>query len=222
MHILETKKHRVGDTYDRAQFNLLMQCSEKCDMTEWNTWRQQHPNQPVLLHKANLDKAFLRGADLRHADFRGASLRGVDLSGFRLPDYSRRWADLSGADFREADLCLTDFRGANLRGANFARAYLYYTNLSWTDLSGANFDGADLWGFLYEAVLRSVDLGQANRRIKDFIKIGCKFSHQERSNRESSRKFLKAVPGNGFDITVPSQVANQQPDPANALIRLAA
>ena len=217
MRTLEMKSLKSGGTYDRAQFDLLMQCSEKCDMTEWNTWRQQHPNQPVRLHKANLDKAFLRGADLRHADFRDASLRGVDLSGFRLPDYSRRWADLSGADFREADLCLTDFRGANLRGANFACAYLYYTNLSWTDLSGANFDGADLWGFLYEAVLRSVDLDQANRRIKDFTKIGCKLTRQENGAWGAARKFPQAFPGNGFDIATPHQMATQQTSEMNAL-----
>lgn len=173
MFMLEVKCEIVGAAFDREQFDLLMACSEKHDMSEWNEWRTQNPARPVLLQNANLSKACLRGADLRQADFHGANLRGADLSGAGLPDYSRRWADLGGADFREADLCGTDFRGANLSGANFGRAYLYCTNFSWTNLTGANFSGADLWAFLYRANVTSVDLSLAHRRLSDFTMIGC-------------------------------------------------
>lgn len=159
--------------FDKKQFDLLMKCSDKKDMTEWNTWRRHNPGCPVRLQNSNLEKAYLRGADLHWADFRGANLRGADLSGEKLWDGSRRWADLSGADLREADLCLVDFRGAKLIGTNFSRAYLYYTNLSWTDMSFANLYDADLWACMYKAVLTSVDLNQANRFVKYFTKRGC-------------------------------------------------
>jgi len=176
MRAIEVKCEIIGAAFDQEQFDLLMKCSAKHDMAEWDEWKKQNPKQPVLLQNANLAKAYLRGADLRRADFRGANLRGVDLSGAKLPDFTRRWADLSGADFREADLCGTDFRGANLSGANFGRAYLYYTNFSWTNLSGANFRGADLWSFLYKAIVTSVDLSLANRRLADFTRIGSTFT----------------------------------------------
>lgn len=175
MLTIEAKKQKVGASFNREQFNLLMKCSAKRNMTEWNEWRKNNPEQSVLLQNAHLEKTYLRGADLHKADFRGASLRGADLSGAKLFDFSRRWANLSGANFSEADLCGTDFRGANLSSANFRHAYLFYTNLSWTNLSGANFSGADLWAMLYEAKLTSVDLNQANRRLSEFTRIGCKY-----------------------------------------------
>ncbi|MDR3569403.1 MAG: pentapeptide repeat-containing protein [Syntrophobacteraceae bacterium] len=156
----------TGAKFSREQFEVLMKCSDRQDMTEWNEWRKHNPNQGVVLQDVNIAGAHLRGADFGKADFRGANLRGADLSGARLYDFNRRWTDLSGADFSEADLCGTDFRGADLRGANFSRAYLYYTNLSWTDLSGANFNGADLWAFLFRANLTSVDLSRSNRSSK--------------------------------------------------------
>ena len=87
---------RAGATLSREQFDLLMKCSTRHDMMEWNEWRIHNPQQPVLLQNANMEKACLRGADLRKADFRGANLRGVDLSGAKLCDFSRHWADLSG------------------------------------------------------------------------------------------------------------------------------
>jgi len=187
--MIETKMTRgeLEATFDSEQFDLLVKCSAKRNMNEWNAWRKRNPGAAVLLQNANLEKAYLRGADLHGADFQGANLRGADLSGAKLGDGSRRWADLSGVDLREADLCLTDFRGAKLIGANFSRAYLYYTNLSWTNLSFANFTNADLWAFLYKAVLSSVDLFQANKRLNDFTKIGCKLEVKNKSFQEVVR-----------------------------------
>jgi len=184
---MEAQKQKIGATFNRDQLDRLMRCSAKQDMTEWNEWRKKNPEQPVLLQNAKLEKAYLRGADLRKADFRGASLRGTDLSGAKLHDFSRRWADLSGADFSMADLCGTDFRGANLSGVNFQQAYLYYANLSWTNLSGANFSGADLWAMLYEAKLTSVDLDKANRRFSEFTRIACQYT---KNSMNSTRRVL--------------------------------
>lgn len=173
MLIIESMDVMTDASLNREQFDLLMDCSEKHDLTKWNEWRRRNPDRPVLLQNANLAKAWLRGADLRQADLRGANLRSVDLSGARRPDYSWRWANLSGADFRKADLCGTDFRGADLNGADFSQSYLYYTNFSWTNLSGANFNNADLWAFLFRANVNAADLRLANRRLAEFSMIGC-------------------------------------------------
>ena len=174
MLTIKVPRHKTGATCNMDQFDLLMKCSAEHDMTEWNEWRKHNPNVPVVLRNVNIKNAYLRGADLRKADFRGANLRGLDLSGAKRPDFTRRWADLSGADFTKADLCGTDFRGANLSDVNFDQAYLFFTNLSWTNLKGASFNGTDLWAFLYRADLTAVDLSRSNRRISDFTKIGCK------------------------------------------------
>nr|WP_321465481.1 pentapeptide repeat-containing protein [uncultured Desulfobulbus sp.] len=180
MLTIDAKKQTIRASFDPKQFALLIQCSEKHDMREWNEWRKMNPEQPVLLRTANLAKAYLRGADLHKADLRGANLRGADLSGAKDPDFRRVWADLSGADLTDADLCGTDFRGANLSDANFHLAYLFYTNLSWTNLSRANFSGADLWAMLYEATLTSVDLNQATRRFLDITKAGTTYSMKQK------------------------------------------
>jgi len=204
--MLTTEKKRQiaseASTFSWEQFDLLMKCSAKHDMTDWNEWRKQNPKQPVRLQNVNLEKAYLRGADLHEADFFRANLRGVDLSGARRCDGNRRWADLSGTDFREADLCGTDFRGANLTGANFGRAYLFFTNLSWTNMSGADFRGADLWAFLYRANLTSVDLSRANRRFSDFTNIGCKYTKKEKRPWDVFINSCAAEPEDALDIAV--------------------
>lgn len=181
----------VGAVFDREQYQLLMGCSARRDMSAWNIWRKNNSGQRVLLQTACLQGAWLRGADLRGADLRGANLRGADLSGARLPDLSRRWADLSGADFREADLCGTDLRGANVSGADFRCAYLYYTNFSWTNLRGANLCGADLWSFFYKADLRGVNVHLANRRRAHFTLIGCALG---KPGPVALRGYSRAVP----------------------------
>ncbi|MDD2469245.1 MAG: pentapeptide repeat-containing protein [Desulfobulbus sp.] len=95
--------------------------------------------------------------------------------------------------------------------------------MSGADFRGANFGGANLWGFLYEAILTSVDdLHQANRRIKDFTRTGCKYTHKVNSLWGSARTFPKATPGNGFDIAISPQEANQHTDHEAVLDLLAA
>jgi hypothetical protein len=209
---MQRKKESNRQSFNQEQYNLLMECSAKHDMTAWNTFRAENPEQPILLRNACLEKAYLRGADLHKADLSGASLRGTDLSGEKRADFSRKWADLSEADMSRADLCETDFRGANLSGANFSQAYLFYTNLSWTNLSGANFNKADLWAMLYEATLVSVDLDQAHRRLYQFTRVGSKYE-----NQKLAAPILRVLRPNSGEKFMPKQQSDITPETALTL-----
>jgi len=101
--------------FDENQYEMLIRCSEKQDITKWNQWRGNKKEVSILLKGAELARANLESADLR-----GAILRGADL-----------WrANLKGADLRSANLMGVDLVKSNLEGA---------------DLEGANIEKADLW-----------------------------------------------------------------------------
>ncbi len=131
----------------------------KLGMIEWNRWRLSHPDTPIDLAGANLQRAILIGRDLQGADFRGsdlneaslrsARLRGADLTGARLADACFDGADLTDAILVRADLTGarltvglqptgTTLRGANLREVNLQLAHLQYTNLTGADLTEAD------------------------------------------------------------------------------------
>ena len=60
--------------FDEEQYKMLLRCSEKKDMTEWNEWRKANEKTPILLEGANL-----RGAHLEGAISCGAHLEGAKL-----------------------------------------------------------------------------------------------------------------------------------------------
>jgi hypothetical protein len=100
----------------------------KKGVTQWNTWREQHPDIQPDLSGANLGNI-----DLSYIDFHGANLNRVGLNRTILYNAILREATLINAHLNWADL-----RDADLSGANLERAVLNWTNLSDVDLSGAN------------------------------------------------------------------------------------
>ena len=65
--------------------------------TQWNMWREEHPDTAIKLNgvdlsEANLGEVNLAGADLSQADLSGADLHGAALFAARL-----NWATLEGA-----------------------------------------------------------------------------------------------------------------------------
>ena len=135
------------------QYEMLKRCSAKGDITEWNEWREENPDFPVILQGANLQKAKLwmanlQGASLGDANLQGAFLREANLQGADLPG-----ANLQGVDFRRANL-----QGANLRLANLQGADLYGAKLQGANLYRANLQGAELRG----AKLQKGNLQRAN------------------------------------------------------------
>jgi TIR domain/Pentapeptide repeats (8 copies) len=127
-------------------------------VTNWNAWREKHPEilpdlsdirlDRICLAKANLAEAnfaktFLRGTDLRKADLRKADLRGTFLDDADLSE-----ADLRDTIFREAHLPKVNLYRALLTkailwGATLTQATLTEVDLRQADLHRADLDGAD-------------------------------------------------------------------------------
>jgi uncharacterized protein YjbI with pentapeptide repeats len=116
---------RKDKQFDESQYEILIKCSDKGDLTQWNGWRENNQTVSILLEGANFIGANLAGADLWKANLAGANLRNVNLE---------------GADLWNANLKSTDLRNANLKGAE-----LINVNLAGADLRNVNLEGADLW-----------------------------------------------------------------------------
>lgn len=61
---MEDTTSRDQRKFSQEQYEMLWRCSDKEDMTEWNNWRQENPEEEVFLEGANLISAHLEGANL--------------------------------------------------------------------------------------------------------------------------------------------------------------
>ena len=53
--------------FNKEQYDILLRCSEKKDITEWNKWRKANQREEILLEEADLKDTYLKGADLNEA-----------------------------------------------------------------------------------------------------------------------------------------------------------
>ena len=60
--------------FNESQYEILIRCSDKGDLTEWNEWRENNQTVSILLEGANFMSANLAGADLWKANLKGAKL----------------------------------------------------------------------------------------------------------------------------------------------------
>ena len=120
--------------FDESQYEILIRCSDKGDVTQWNKWRENNPKVSILLEGANFINADLAGADLWNANLAGANLRNANLAG----------ADLWKANLKSTELRSASLKGSELIGANLAGANLRNVNLAGADLWKANLKGAKL------------------------------------------------------------------------------
>ena len=138
----EDKKER---RFSQEQYDMLLRCSEKKDMTEWNEWRKEHPDKDVLLEEAKFPRAHLKGAYLNTGtvvddntnavyEFNGkVHLENANFIGTDLSDALLIKAHLEGTKFSKL------FDKANLKGARLGGAYLQGARFNETNLEGADF-----------------------------------------------------------------------------------
>jgi len=107
--------------FDESQYEILIRCSVKGDLTEWNEWREKNQKASILLEGANFISANLEGADLWKANLKGAELIN---------------ANLEGADLRNVNLTGADLWKANLKGAKLIAAIVDRQTFIW----GCDFD----------------------------------------------------------------------------------
>ena len=70
--------------FDESQYEILIKCSGKGDLTQWNEWRENNQKVSILLEDANFIIANLKGAELINTNLEGADLRNVNLTGAKL------------------------------------------------------------------------------------------------------------------------------------------
>jgi uncharacterized protein YjbI with pentapeptide repeats len=157
--------------FDESQYEILLECSDRGDLTEWNEWRENNQIVSIFLEGANL-----AGADLWKADLAGANLKNANLTG----------ADLWHANLKSTDLCNADLKDAELINANLVDAKLINVNLRGADLWHANLKGAKfiativdrqtfIWGcdFDKQTVLtgEGLNFAKIEPRLKESLKI---------------------------------------------------
>ena len=125
---------KKGLRCDLDQYEMLLRCSEKRDMTEWNEWRKEHPDEDILLEGA---------------DFQGLYFKGVLFETKPFSIFSGE-VNLENANFRKAHL-----EGANLRNANLKRTNFDHTHLEGADIGGSNLKNAYLYGARLEGTCLS-------------------------------------------------------------------
>jgi len=119
--------------FSQEQYDMLKRCSKKKDITEWNEWREKHPEEEILLEDADLVGANLQKANLMVANLQEAYLAEANLEK----------ANLMVANLQEAYLAEANLEKANLMVANLQEAYLAEANLEKANLSGANLQGTN-------------------------------------------------------------------------------
>lgn len=120
--------------FSQEQYDMLMLCSKKKDITDWNEWREKNPSVEIWLEGAKLRNAHLEDANLSLAHLENAVLWGAHLKNANLCGAHLERADFNGTDLQGAELIVS-----NLKGANFLS-----TNLQGADLRVSIVDGETL------------------------------------------------------------------------------
>lgn len=198
--------------FNQEHYDLLMKCSKKGDMTEWNEWYGKYKKAQkdagkddcgawldgAKLQGAHLEKADLRAAHLKDAELFGANLENADLSKADLKyagliDAHLNHAKLIAAHLEDANLYNAFLQNARLRGAHLEGAKLCKANLKRTDLSAANLKDANL----SEANLKSAIVEWQQLNVADSLKLmtfpQIHISDKDLSKRDFSNSVLEGV-----------------------------
>jgi len=162
------KQDKVELRFSQEQHDMLMRCSQKKSMTEWNEWRKKNPDKDVCLDGAKLQGCHLKNANFIHGRvFYEREGREIDYSGqiylregdLRDVDAKKAWfgcAHLEKTCWWHANARNADFHGAHLEGAKlgvskldrcqFSDTYLMDATLTSSSLCGAKFLKSDLRG----------------------------------------------------------------------------
>jgi len=116
--------------FNQEQYDLLVKCSAKKDMAEWND--HVHTILPnIHLEGANFKDAYLRGVNLTKASCRGAVFRKADLSEANLTDTKLQWSNLVATNLKKTILTGTNLYGTareNWVIDRIACNYVYWDN----------------------------------------------------------------------------------------------
>jgi len=143
---------------------MLKRCSDKKDMTEWNEWREENPDNDIELDGAEFSSCYLKGVNLAtyreymrktpevnlsKAKFNKCDLENANFQLARMENAELHQAFMKGVrlDFSHLEGALllgTDIRSAALIGAHLEKANLCNSNLSGSRLTDAHVEGTDI------------------------------------------------------------------------------
>ena len=165
----ESQEQQPESRFSQEQYEMLLRCSEKNDMTEWNKWREEHPSEEILLNDASFVNAFLMRANLANAKLERAHLEHAILDETHLENAYFMGAHLEHADLWKAHLENAIFEEAHLENAHLGNAHLENASLKKAHLGNAHLRLAHLENaLLREAHLENADLERAYLRGSNF------------------------------------------------------
>ena len=127
--LFKPPRYKMGNSENQNkisqwQYNMLLRCSEKGDLTEWNDWRELNPEAEIWLMGANFKGAYLVEANLENARLHNANFKNAILMR----------ANLAGALLLYTDLEEAELWNANLAGAELFSSYLQSTKMKFAFL----------------------------------------------------------------------------------------
>ncbi len=183
--------------FSQEQYDMLLRCSEKKDLSEWNNWREANPEEEVLLEgadfrKAHLEDARLQDAKLDFAHLEGAHLLQAHLERARLGMANLGHAEMSAAHLEHAHLNAAHLEYATLIRANLNGAELGHAHLERANLTEARLESANL----VVACLDNVQLTRAclqNARLNGTHLEGAKLDQAHLEGANLSGAYLKGA-----------------------------
>lgn len=186
---------------DPKQLELLLKCSEKKDMTEWNNWRSENSEEEIWLQEAPLSGEHLEGAKLDFAHLEEAFLGSVHLEGADLGLAHLEKADLKGARLERSHLdraCLegADLYDAYLEGADFTASVVDGSTLFWkcsvdrkTDFRGVGLDGCRI----DEGTKYLLEYNRRWMNWQDWYRGESRKSHPQRVLKKKSVRMMRQL-----------------------------
>jgi uncharacterized protein YjbI with pentapeptide repeats len=151
--------------FSQQQYDMLKRCSDKKDMTEWNQWREKHPDEVIWLQGRNFNQWWLQKVNFMHGStfknntytnfgevhlegthFEWANLQKTIFAGARM-NSTRFWsAHAEDADFHGTWLIDAELGVAHFEGCDFSDSVLYNASFTPSWLNGTKFTNSDMRG----------------------------------------------------------------------------
>jgi len=157
----KNEKPKEGRRFSQEQYDMLKHCSDEKDMSEWNEWRKEHPNEVIWLQGRNFKLWWLKKANFMHMNwFSEATNTYISFGEVHLEGANFEWAKLQSANFAGAHIEGEDTRfwSAKARNAQFVGTHLEGADLSVAHLNNCDFSGS----FLENAKIVSSHINGAN------------------------------------------------------------
>lgn len=141
------KEEKPKRRFSEEQYEMLLRCSEKKDIKEWEKWRDENLFEDILLECANLSGCYLKSVSLNVIKIVWGEVRGKGRAEVHMKN-----ANLSGTQLQDATLMEAHLEGVNLSGAHLEGATLSAAHLDNADLSNAHMEGASATDVFMEGV----------------------------------------------------------------------